>query len=100
MLEGINNIDTSNFSISSPNQVENNNNNNRSFSSMLQDNLEEVNGLQKQADEITTDFTLGKVDNIHDVTIATEKARVALNLTTAIQGKVMDAYKQIMRMQV
>mgnify|MGYP006302711577 CR=1 FL=1 len=70
------------------------------FTSLLQKNIEKVNNLQKNADKLKTDFALGKTDNIHSVTIATEKARIAMDLTVAIQSKVMNAYKEIMRMQV
>lgn len=59
-----------------------------------------MNHLQVEADKIARDFALGKVDDIHDVTIATEKAQLALKLTLAIQSKVVSAYKEIMRMQI
>lgn len=74
--------------------------NNLSFAELLKDNLAKVNQLQQEADKLTQDFTLGKIDNIHEITIATEKAQLALNLTIAIQNKVIDAYKEIMHMQI
>ncbi len=98
----IENIQTSfdNYSLSIPENSPDNNNNNVSFSDLLQENLHKVNDLSKHADNLTADFALGKTDNIHQVTIATEKAQLALDLTTAIQNKVMDAYEEIMRIQV
>ncbi len=72
----------------------------KDFSSLLRDNIQKVNDLQLKADSITEDFALGKIDNIHTVTIATEKARVALNLTLALQNKIVQSYQEIMRMQV
>ncbi len=71
-----------------------------SFSQLMKDNLDKVNQLQIESDQITTDFALGKVENIHDVTIAAEKAKLALNMTVAIQGKLLSAYQEIMRMQL
>jgi flagellar hook-basal body complex protein FliE len=49
---------------------------------------------------MTADFAVGKTDNIHQVMIAAEKAKIAVNLTTAVQSKAIDAYKEIMRLQV
>ncbi len=74
--------------------------NNNSFASLLKNKIEEVNNLQLKADEITQDFITGKTDNIHQVMIAGTKAEIAMNLTLAMQNKVIDAYKEIMRIQV
>lgn len=71
-----------------------------SFAELLKDEIAKVNQMQQEANRITRDFALGKIDNIHQVTIATEKAQLALNLTLAIQNKVIDAYKEIMRIQI
>ena len=71
-----------------------------SFVELLKKGIDEVNQKQLESDQVTRDFALGKIDNIHQVTIAAEEASLALNLTTAIQNKVVDAYKEIMRMQI
>ncbi len=81
-------------------EVEKNENNSPSFMNLLEDKLQQVNGLQKNSDKLIQDFTLGKTDNIHQVMIAGEKAEIAMNLTLSIQNKVIDAYKEIMRIQV
>ena len=72
----------------------------KSFSQILNNGIKKVNQLQVEADNKSQNFALGKIDNIHDVTIATEKAKLALNLTLAVQNKVLDAYNKVMRMQV
>jgi len=64
------------------------------------DMLEETNGLQKDADQMSMDFALGKIDNLHDVQIAQEKASIALQYTVQLRDSLMDAYNEIMRMQV
>lgn len=71
-----------------------------SFNDLLKNALNEVNKLQIEADDYNKLFAIGQVDNIHDVTIASEKAKIALQMTLAIRNKVVDAYKEIMRMQV
>ena len=58
----------------------------------------EVDSLGKQAEKLTQDAVLGRVDNLHDVMIAAEKARTAMNLTLEVRNKALDAYKEIMRM--
>lgn len=69
------------------------------FADLLRQAIQDVNQTQKVADQITEDFALGKVNNVHDVTIATEHAQLALELTIAVRNKVVEAYKEIMRMQ-
>lgn len=54
----------------------------------------------KVADQMALDFALGKIDNIHDVMIAQEKANVALQYTVQLRDGFLDAYNEIMRMQV
>ena len=97
MIESIN----GNYNITPLEKSANNDGNNKiSFSKILEDNLNKVNNLQLKSNEMTEQFALGNIDNVHDVTIAAQKASTALNLTVAVQNKVMDAYNEIMRMQV
>jgi len=97
VIESIN----GNYSITPLEKTADNNSGNQiSFSKLLEDNLNKVNNLQLKSNEMTEQFALGNIDNVHDVTIAAQKASTALNLTVAVQNKVMDAYNEIMRMQV
>ena len=73
---------------------------NISFKDVLLRELYNVSELEKTADAITTDFISGKTDNIHSVLIAAEKASIALQLLVEIRDKVIDAYNEIMRMQI
>jgi flagellar hook-basal body complex protein FliE len=71
-----------------------------SFGSFLKDALEKVSDLEKESTSLTEDFAAGKTDNIHQVMIAAEKADVALQFTMQIRNKIMDAYNEIMRIQI
>lgn len=71
-----------------------------SFADQLQNTIKEVNEIQKTADKLTTDFALGKIENLHDVTIATEKAHIAMDTVLAVHRKVLDTYKELMRLQI
>jgi len=72
----------------------------KQFSSLLKNALDKVNELQIQSEEYKQLLATGEVDSIHDVTIAAEKASVALQLTLSIRNKVVEAYQEIMRMQI
>jgi len=75
-------------------------NGNVSFKDVLMNEIYRVSELEKAADAVTADFISGKTDNIHSVIIAAEKASIALQLMIEIRDKVIDAYNEIMRMQV
>lgn len=68
------------------------------FLDSLQTAIEEVDTLGKKSDKLTQDAVLGRVENLHDVIIAAEKAKTALNLTIEVRGKAIEAYKEVMRM--
>ena len=71
-----------------------------SFTDILKEGLGQANSLQFAADDIATKFTAGETDNIHEVMIAGQKADMALQLATAVRTKLIEAYQEIMRMQI
>src|SRR5690349_580444 len=71
-----------------------------SFATLLQQSLERVDGLQHDADAAARAFALGQAPSVHDTMIAMEKADLSLRLTTKVRNKVVEAYQEIMRMQV
>jgi len=83
-------------------QINNTNdkNDNISFTEVLKNALDKVNQMQLQSDEYNKLLVTGEVDNLHDVSIASEKAYVALQITLSIRNKILEAYKEIMRMQI
>lgn len=68
------------------------------FLDKFQTAISEVDELGKESDKLTQDAVLGRVENLHDVMIAAEKAKTAMNLTLEVRGKALEAYKEIMRM--
>jgi flagellar hook-basal body complex protein FliE len=70
-----------------------------SFASYLGDALNEVNNLQLKADELTSKMVIGEVEDIHMVMLASEQAKMALQLTVQIRNKLVEAYQEISRMQ-
>lgn len=78
--------------------AENTGNNN--FSQLLGEALGKVNNLQLQAEKASIDLAAGKVEDVSQVIVAAEKASVALQLTMQVRNKVVEAYQEIMRMQM
>lgn len=71
-----------------------------SFGEYLNSALLKVSNLENQSTQLKEDFAIGKTDNIPEVLIAGEKANVALQFTMQVRNKVLDAYSEIMRMQI
>lgn len=72
----------------------------KSFGNYLSDAISKTNDLIIQADDINNQFAAGNIDDIHKVLIATRKADIALNFTLQVRNKIIDAYNEIMRMQI
>jgi len=72
----------------------------RSFSDMLAEYVANVNSLQKEADDAMQRLATGKSKNIHETMLAVEQADIAFRSMNQIRSKVLDAYKEIMRMQI
>ena len=62
--------------------------------------ISETNELQNTAESEEIRFALGEAENTHDLVIAETKALTALQYTVAIRDKALDAYKEIMNMQI
>ncbi|MBO7599852.1 MAG: flagellar hook-basal body complex protein FliE [Lachnospiraceae bacterium] len=76
---------------------------NNIFDTMLKsalDNINSTNSLLSDAENAEISFALGETENTHDLMIALQKASTALQYTVAIRDKFLDAYKEIMQMQI
>lgn len=72
---------------------------NTDFTKLLKTALHNVNDQLKEADETAILLMQDEID-VHNATIIAEKANLALQLTMAIRNKIIEAYQEIMRMQV
>ena len=70
------------------------------FAIFLKDAVDNVNRYQLESQELDKLFVSGQMDNIDELMIAAEKADIALNLMIEIKNKIMDAYREIMRLQL
>lgn len=62
--------------------------------------VKETNDLQNQAESAEIQFALGMADNPHDMQIAASKALSAIQYTQAVKDKLIEAYREIMNMQI
>lgn len=63
-------------------------------------NFNLTNSYISDKEDMELKWAMGEVDNPHDLTIALSKASQALNYTVAIRDRLLDAYKEIMQMQI
>jgi flagellar hook-basal body complex protein FliE len=69
-----------------------------SFSSVITDSLKKVNDLHEQQVSMIEDFASGKTQNVHELMITLQKAGLAMNMTSTVRNKVLDAYNQLIKM--
>lgn len=62
--------------------------------------LKEVSNMQSKADDLAVQLAIGKDVDIHEAVLATEEAQLAFNFTMQIRNKLIEAYQEVMRMQV
>ena len=69
------------------------------FDQML-DLVGETDSLAADAEEAEINFSLGKADSTHEVTVAQQKALTSLQYTVAVKNALMEAYQEIMNIQI
>lgn len=60
----------------------------------------EADSYQKKAEEAEMNFAMGYSDNTHDLALAQQKANISLQYTVKVTNKALEAYKEIMNMQI
>ena len=72
----------------------------KTFAEILTDSIGKVNSLQKEANVAIEQLASGKSKNLHETMLMVEQAEIAFKTMNQIRLKVLDAYKEVMRMQV
>lgn len=68
------------------------------FAGLLKSMVEDVNEIQHDAAELETRFLKGEISDVHQVMIAAEEASVSFKLLMEIRNKLLESYREIMRM--
>ena len=71
-----------------------------SFGDTIKSAISNVNELQNKADTLATGLAAGDAVEVHQAMIAMQKASTALQFTIQVRNKVVEAYQEVMRMQV
>jgi len=59
-----------------------------------------VNDLQVQSDKSIQGLASGENKNLHEVMISMEKASISFQFMSSVRNKALEAYQEVMRMQV
>ena len=70
------------------------------FAQMFEKFIQGVDQKKKISKNETQDLILGRSDNIHEAVVKSQEAGVAFNLMIEVRNKLVDSYKELMRMQV
>lgn len=70
-----------------------------SFSSTVKNSLNRVNELEQAKAQAIDEFASGRNQNVHELMITMQKSSMAMKLTSAVRGKILEAYKEIAKMQ-
>lgn len=72
----------------------------KTFSDLMSKSIEKVNEYQHEANRAIHELVAGRSKNIHETMLTLERADTSLKLMTQVRNKILDAYREIMRMQV
>jgi len=71
-----------------------------SFGKVLKSKIEEINKLQLDADNAIAKVELSDSGSIHEAMIALEKADISFKTMLQVRNKILEAYQEVMRIQV
>ena len=70
------------------------------FGKIVSNLVQETSQLQDQAASEVAKLAAGKTDNVHQVMLAMGKSEVQFNYMMEVRNRLVDAYKEVMRMSV
>ncbi len=70
------------------------------FGNLVLDGIDRLEQVQDKSAQLSVKAATGDLTSIHDYTIAATEADVTTQLTVAVRNKAVDAFNEIMRMQV
>ncbi len=68
------------------------------FAEQLKALVKSANTEMANAEKVSDDFAAGRINNIHETMIASEKAGIAFRLVGSVRERVLEAYHEVMRM--
>jgi len=83
-----------------PIEVETNPTQPQNFEKWLNSQLQNVNGTLINAEHQLQSLAVGDVENLHQVMIAMGEAKFTFQLAMQVRNRVLEAYQEVLRMQV
>jgi flagellar hook-basal body complex protein FliE len=71
-----------------------------SFLRWMDHEMSQINNQINHAEQTVQNFAVGKEDNLHQVMISVEKAKLSFELAVQVRNKLLEGYQEIMRMQI
>lgn len=73
---------------------------NKGFGEVLNQAIGKLNDAEVKSDEVMQRFLVGDIQDIHQVTIAMQEAKLTMQLAVEVRNKIVEAYQEISRMQL
>ena len=70
------------------------------FQSVLSDAIGRVEAFQQNSKTVIDKFLSGEGEEVHKVALATQQAEISFDLFLQVRNKVVQAYQEVMRMQM
>jgi len=70
------------------------------FGALIRQYVEQTNIQEKAADKASIELATGKSHNVSETMLALQKADLSFQLMLSARNKLVDAYREVMRMQV
>lgn len=70
------------------------------FGKLFTDLLSRLTALQAEADRLAAGLAAGEPVDIHEVMLALEKANLGFQFALQVRNKVVEAYQEVMRLQL
>ena len=70
------------------------------FQNVLNGAIQSIESTQSAAGDAMQKFLTGENEEVHSMAIAMQKADITFNLGLQVRNKIVDAYQQVMQMQL
>ena len=70
------------------------------FAKIINESIHKLNDAQKQAGSLEQRFAAGENIELHDVMVANQEADIAMKLTMTLRNQMLEAYREVIHMQV
>lgn len=70
------------------------------FGNVLDRSMQSIQNQEKRIESLTDELAAGTLDNVHHIVIASEQLGLTVQLATQVRNKAIEAYQEVMRMQL